>query len=292
MPSECLISPWLCGLYPKRYSPSLVYGFAMLETIRRYWIGVLVIVLVGIHASIVGVIRHQASLAKVDASCEVDLGQYLGFQLGKKTPLQMRLHAIVPLNHRMKSRQLIELNKAQIRQSLEEHLRQLDSKLLIDPYLADLKSQLMEVLIQTIGQSSIDDLVVTEVREPRDEASLTFVSQGHPNTPRKLVATLRDPSQEEDPEENLTDADHAHTDAEESSEGHADSEPKGHATPAEKTKDAHGTAKKPSGHAATPAAKKPAAAGGHGTPAKAPAASGHGAPAAKKPAKDAKKGGH
>ena len=74
---------------------SLVYGLAMLETIRRYWIGVLVIVLVGLHASIVGVIRHQASLAKIDASCEVDLGQFLAFQRGKKSPLEMRLHAIV-----------------------------------------------------------------------------------------------------------------------------------------------------------------------------------------------------
>ena len=146
----------------------------MLETIRKYWIGMLVIVLVGLHASIVGVIRHQASLAKIDASCEVDLGQYLAFQIGKKVPLQMRLHAIVPLNHRMKSRQLIELNKAQIRQSIEEYLRQLDSNVLTDPYLADLKSQLMDVMVQTIGDSSIDDLVVTEVRESTDSASLEF----------------------------------------------------------------------------------------------------------------------
>lgn len=276
---------------------SLVYGFAMLETIRRYWIGVLVIVLVGIHASIVGVIRHQASLAKVDASCEVDLGQFLAFQLGKKSPMQMRIHAIVPLNHRMKSRQLIELNKAQIRQSLEEHLRQLDSQLLIDPYLADLKSQLMEVLVQTIGQSSVDDLVVTEVRESRAESSLEFVSQGNAHTPRRLVATLRDPSQEDENEDNITDADHTHSEEDEASESGGDA--KGHAAaPAgTKAKDDHGAAaKKSSSHA--PAAKKPAA-GGHGAPAaahgaaakKPAAAAAHGA-AAKKPAKEAKKSGH
>lgn len=273
----------------------LVYGLPMLETIRRYWIGALVIVLVGIHASIVGVIRHQASLAKVDASCEVDLGHYLGFQLGKKNPLQMRLHAVVPMNHRMKSRQLIELNKAQIRQSLEEHLRQLDSKLLIDPYLADLKSQLMDVLVQTIGQSSIDDLVVTEVRENRDEASLAFVSQGNSHTPRRLVASLRDASQEEDPDEELTDAEHSEAESEESNSAHASGDSKGHAAPkSEKSKDAHGTPKKATAHAAPApaahAAKKPAASG-HGAPAKTPAASGHGAPG-KKPAADAKKSGH
>jgi len=270
---------------------TLLYGFAMLETIRRYWIGVLVIVLVGLHASIVGVIRHQASMAKVDASCEVDLGQFLAFQLGKKFPVQMRLHAIVPLNHRMKSRQLIELNKAQIRQSLEEHLRQLDSKLLVDPYLTDLKSQMMDVLVQTIGQSSIDDLVVTEVRESRGEANLEFASLGVSQTPRRLVATLRDPSEEEQNEDNLTDADHAHAADDETTDSHADAEPKSH-TPPTKAKDTHAaTTKKPSSSHA-PTAKKPASSG-HGAP-----AAGHGAPAAghgtaaKKPAKDAKKSGH
>ena len=249
----------------------------MLETIRKYWIGLLVIVLVGLHASIVGVIRHQASLAKIDASCEVDLGQYLAFQSGNKAPLQMRLHAIVPINHRMKCRQLIDLNKAQIRQSLEEYLRQLDSKVLIDPYLADLKSQLLEVLVQTIGDSSIDDLVVTEVRESNESARLEFVSQGNAHTPRRLVATLRDPSKEHTDLEKLTDADHAPALEDESEDGQAEPKSKAHTSPAPTKPDSHATtAKKPNSHA--PAAKKPAA-------------SGHGE--AKKPAaKDAKKSGH
>ena len=255
----------------------------MLETIRRYWIGLLVVVLVGLHASIVGVIRHQASMAKVDASCEVDLGQYLAFQIGKKAPLQMRLHAIVPLNHRMKSRQLIELNKAQIRQAVEEYLRQLDSKVLIDPYLADLKSQLLDVLIQTIGDSSIDDLVVTEVRESTESVSLEFISQGNSHRPRRLVATLRDASQDHSDSENLTAADHEHAPGDETHDEHPASEPKGHASPNKAKPDAHGAAKKPDAHGAAKKSSSQAPA------AKKPAASGHGA--AKKPA-DAKKSGH
>ena len=242
------------------------------------------IVLVGLHASIVGVIRHQASLAKIDASCEVDLGQYLAFQTGKKVPLQMRLHAIVPLNHRMKSRQLIDLNKAQIRQSIEEYLRQLDSKVLIDPYLADLKSQLMEVLVQTIGDSSIDDLVVTEVRESGENANLEFVTHGNSQMPRRLVATLREPTVGDHSEE-FTPADHAADSDPEKADGHGEPESKPHApaVAAKAKTDAHGAAPKKTTSHATPS-KKPAASA-HAAP-----ASGHGA--AKKPAKDAKKSGH
>jgi hypothetical protein len=252
----------------------------MLETIRKYWIGMLVIVLVGLHASIVGVIRHQASLAKIDASCEVDLGQYLAFQIGKKVPLQMRLHAIVPLNHRMKSRQLIELNKAQIRQAIEEYLRQLDSNVLTDPYFADLKSQLMDVMVQTIGDPSIEDIVITEVRESTDSASLEFISQGHSQSPRRLVATLRSPTSEVEASEEHGD----HEQDEEVVEEEAEPETKPPAAPVVKPKaDSHAAAKKPSGHAAP--AKKPAASGHGAAPAK---PSGHGAA---KP-KENKKSGH
>lgn len=163
----------------------------MLETIRRYWIALLVMTMIGLHASIVGLIRYQASMAKIDASCEVDLGSYLAYQSGRKAPISMRLYAIVPINHRMKSRQLIELNQAQIRQSIEEHLRQIDGRVLTDPYLSDLKTQLLDVLVQTIGKSSIDDLVVTEMHEPKDAVNLEFISKGSPREPRQFVATLR-----------------------------------------------------------------------------------------------------
>jgi hypothetical protein len=214
-------------------------GFDMLETIRKYWVALLVLVLVGIHASIVAVIRHQASLAKIDASCEVELGQFMAYQHGKTTPMQMRLHAIVPLNHRMKSLQLIELNQAQIRQSLEEYLRQLDSKFLVDPYLADLKSQLMEVMIQTIGDSSIDDLVITEVRQANEAANLEFISQGKDHQPRKLVATLRNQVEPEHAEAEH-DADAAHPPEADAKSDHAPSK-----KPEAKSSSGHGTEKKP-----------------------------------------------
>jgi hypothetical protein len=252
----------------------------MLETLRKYWIALLVLVLVGLHASIVGLIRHQASLAKIDASCEVDLGEYLAYQLDKNAPLQMRLHAIVPLNHRMKSRQLIELNQAQIRQSLEEYLRQLDSKCLVDPYLADLKSNLMEVMIQTIGDSSIDDLVITQVRQSTEAVSLAFMAQGKAHQPRRMVATLRNASEPDAASEDMTPEEmqaanpsdeHLATEANADAATHSASTEKPHGAPAKKAA-VHGAAKKPDAKAA-----------GHG--------SGHGADK-KKSDKPAKKSGH
>jgi hypothetical protein len=194
----------------------------MLETIRKYWIGGLVLVMIGLHASIVGLIRHQASLAKVDISCEVDLGTYLAYPNEDNTPVSMRLHAIVPLNHRVKSRQLIELNHAQIRQAIEEHIRQVDHRVLRDPYLSDLRTQLLEVLVQTIGSTSVEDLAITELQKTNSDYALSFTNASHPRRP-KLVATLRsetDAGSEEDP---------AHSSGEHDPENHGKHEDAGHA---------------------------------------------------------------
>ena len=241
----------------------------MLETIRRYWIGLLVLVLVTLHASIVGIIRYQASMAKSDVSCEVSLGSFLAYRAKGERPIEMDLHAIVPVNHRMKSRQLIELNQAQVRQSLEEHLRQIDGRLLIDPYLTDLRSQLLEVLTQTLGSSSIEDVIVTKLHQSFNSANLEFLTDTSRPEPRKLVATLR--SQQEN-----ADGEHADADSHEGDDAHAadgDHDKGGDHS----SSDSHGASAAKS-HAAPPKseAKKPASKG-HDTG----KSSGHGKPAAK-----------
>ncbi|MCU0712456.1 MAG: MSCRAMM family adhesin SdrC [Pirellula sp.] len=227
----------------------------MLETIRKYWIGGLVLVMVGLHASIVGLIRHQASQAKVDISCEVDLGAYLAYPNENNTPVSMRLHAIVPLNHRVKSRQLIELNQAQIRQAIEEHIRQIDHRVLRDPYLSDLRTQLLDVLVQTIGSTAVEDLAITELQKTNSEFALSFTNASHPRRP-KMVATLRS-----EVEANASD-EHGHSDAEhdshgddghggdghgtedhaagEHSDGHSDGHADGHSADKSDAADSHG----------------------------------------------------
>lgn len=245
----------------------------MLETFRRYWIAMLVLVMIGLHASIVGLIRYQASLAKVDASCEVDLGNYLAFQSGGKPPISMQLHAIVPINHRMKSRQLIELNQSQIRQSLEEHLRQIDGRVLTDPYLTDLRSQLLEVMVQNIGNSSIEELVITKVIESKDANSLEFIARGSAKHSRQLVATLRNQQESDHDSEHGEEEGHGDT----SHEGNADHEEESHGAEAD-----HGTATK-SSSGAHGSKSSSVASSAHGS-SKPKASSSHGSGSSKKPA--------
>jgi hypothetical protein len=171
----------------------------MLETIRRYWIGFLVFALVLMHASIVGVIRYQASQAKKDMSCEVLLGDFIAYRTKDDPPVEMTLYAMVPQKQRIKSRQLIELNEAQVRQALEEHLRQFDGRHLADPYLTDLRSQLLDILSQMLGSTSVEDVLITRIRPlGNNRSTLEFVGHVPRPEPRRLVATLRGEKQDDE----------------------------------------------------------------------------------------------
>lgn len=270
----------------------------MLETFRRYWIAMLVLVMIGLHASIVGLIRYQASLAKVDASCEVDLGNFLAFQSGGKPPISMQLHAIVPINHRMKSRQLIELNQSQIRQALEEHLRQIDGRVLTDPYLTDLRSQLLEVMVQTIGNSSIEELVITKVFESKDANTLEFIARGSSKQPRQLVATLRN-QQESDHDSEHGDEEHGEhgehgAEDHDGEASHGDEQhgaDAGHGAESRSSSKSSGASHGSKSSSGAHGSSKPKASSAHGSSSKKPAAkSSHGSGTDKKAA--AKKSGH
>jgi hypothetical protein len=230
----------------------------MLETIRKYWIGFLVLALVFLHASIVGIIRYQASLAKQDISCEVLLGEFVAYRTKDDPPVEMTLHAMVPHKHRMKSRQLIELNEAQVRQALEEHLRQFEGRHLADPYMTALRSQLLDILTQLLGPTAVEDVLITRIRPLGNmRESLEFVGNPDRPEPRRLVATLRGEVAQEPAEG----AEETH-DEEPESDGHGD----GHDKPS-----SHAPAKpETSSHA------QPAKSNGHKKPAKANSSGGHG----------------
>jgi hypothetical protein len=163
----------------------------MIDQLKRCWIGLLVIVLVSLHGAIVAMIRMEAAQAKSNASCEVDLGRYVVRGTESVGPMQLQVHALAPINLRMQSRRLIELNQFQVRQSIEEYLRQAPAELFMDPVLADLKVNLMDILIQACGKASIDDVLVTDVRPVNEQHQWTYTEPSH-REKTKIVITRRE----------------------------------------------------------------------------------------------------
>lgn len=197
----------------------------MIDTLRRYWIGLLVLVMIGLHAGIVGLIRVQASQAKDSLSCEVDLGSFYVSRGADQGVVHLRIHALVPVNHRLQSRQLIQMNQFQVRQAVEEYCRQADPALISDPLLTDFKTNLMDCMVQTIGETAAEDVVVTEVRPSSDVGSLAFHATSPNNkSPKRMVITrqAKDQQRKADHEE------HEKSDEKGKSSDHGKPAAKGH----------------------------------------------------------------
>jgi uncharacterized membrane protein YgcG len=204
----------------------------MIDQLKRYWIALLVVALVLLHGAIVAMIRLEATAAKQNASCEVDLGTYVVHGSDTVGPLQLRVHSLSPVNHRMQARRLIELNQYQIRQAIEEYLRQTPSEMLQDPVLSDLKLQLLDIMIQTVGKSSVEEILVTEFRPVDERLQWSFGSPSHHNSPR-VVITRREEFEAAEAEAEAKIAEQAA----QSDSGHGGGHGGGHG---EDTNDAHG----------------------------------------------------
>jgi hypothetical protein len=205
----------------------------MIDTLRRYWIGLLVLVMIGLHAGIVGLIRIQASQAKESLSCEVDLGSFYVSRGPDQGVVHLRIHALVPVNHRLQSRQLIQLNQFQVRQAIEEYCRQADPALLVDPLLTDFKTNLMDCMVKTVGETATEDVVITEVRPTNEIGSLAFQAVS-PNSksPKRMVITRQAKDQQRKAEHEAEHAEEEKSDTHGKKDSHGKAE--GHGKPAAK----------------------------------------------------------
>jgi hypothetical protein len=133
-----------------------------MQIFRRYWIAALVLLLVLIHAVIIGYVRSEARQVKVTASQEIPLGVYYIQSADKERMTQLRIHVLVRREVRLAAKTNIEMNRWMIHQLVEERLRQLDPALLTDPVLLEVKSQIKTVVDEALAEELIEQVVIND----------------------------------------------------------------------------------------------------------------------------------
>jgi len=97
--------------------------------------------------------------------------------------------------------------------------------------MTDLRSQLLDILTQLLGSTSVEDVLITRIRPlGSNRDGLEFISNAPRPVPRRLVATLRDGEEQEESDGEETSHAAEETSNEHDETGH--SEPKPHAAPA------------------------------------------------------------
>lgn len=133
-----------------------------MQFLRRYWIAALVLLLVLIHAVIIGYVRSEARQVKVSASQEIPLGVFYIQSADKQWLSQLRIHVLVKREVRLAAKANIEMNRWMIHQAVEEKLRQLDPALLADAVLLEVKTQVKSVVDEALAEELIDQVVIND----------------------------------------------------------------------------------------------------------------------------------
>jgi hypothetical protein len=130
--------------------------------IRRYWIAGLVMLLVVIHAVIIGYVRSEATRIRTAASNEIPIGVYYVQSPDRLWLNQLRVHLLVKPAHRLEAKAVLEHNRWLIHEVIEERLRQLDPALLQDVVLLKVKEEIKSALDETMREDIIEQVLVND----------------------------------------------------------------------------------------------------------------------------------
>lgn len=224
--------------------------------IKRYWIAGLVMLLVVIHAVIIGYVRSEASRVRIAATNEIPIGVYYVQSKDSQWLTQLRVHLLVAPQRRLEAKATIEQHRWMIHELIEEKLRQLDPALLEDAVLLKVKEEIKTALDERMHAEIIEQVLVNDrLRIPSNRFEYPIPS--HPTEPEALYTAVHKEEEVKGNSEGLM-ANHGHAEGEESeAEGEHDEDAAAsdHEAPAHEAKPAKHEAPKASAHGAKKEAK-------------------------------------
>jgi hypothetical protein len=217
--------------------------------IRRYWIAGLVMLLVVIHAIIIGYVRSEASRVRIAATNEIPIGVYYVQSKDSHWLTQLRVHLLVAPERRLEAKATIEQHRWMIHELIEEKLRQLDPALLEDAVLLKVKEEIKTALDERMHAEVIEQVLVNDrLRIPSNRFEYPIPS--HPTEPEALYTSVHKEEEAKGTSHGLMGHEENHDGEAAEGEGeHGEEAAGGHEAPAKHE------APKASAHGAKPAAK-------------------------------------
>ncbi len=157
--------------------------------IKRYWIAGLVMLLVVIHAIIIGYVRSEASRVRIAATNEIPIGVYYVQSADSMWLTQLRVHLLVAPERRLEAKATIEQHRWMIHELIEEKLRQLDPTLLEDAVLLKVKEEIKTALDERMHAEVIEQVLINDrLRIPATR--FEYPIPGAPTEPESLYTVV------------------------------------------------------------------------------------------------------
>ncbi len=134
-----------------------------MKLFRRYWVAALILLMVAVHAAVIGYVRSRVARLQGAQSSAVAIGSFR-FQPVKDLSkvYHFQLHAIVDPSKRHRGEERITQMRLEIREASEQLLRQSDPEWLNDPSQAQIRNKLMDVVLQHLDEPLVQRMLITD----------------------------------------------------------------------------------------------------------------------------------
>ncbi len=131
--------------------------------LRRFWAPAIILVMVAIHAAVIGYVRSRVARLSNLQSSAVEIGQ-LRFQNvnDPDSIYQLQLHAVVDPSRYFRGEQLLTQTRMEIIESAEQTLRQVELAWLADPAQQEIRERLMDVVLQNLDEPLVQRVLITD----------------------------------------------------------------------------------------------------------------------------------
>ena len=134
-----------------------------MKHLRRYWGAAVILLMVAVHAAVIGYVRSRvARLASVETTA-VEIGRFRFQSVGDLSRVyQFELHAVVDPSRRHRGEQLIAQMRMEILEDAEQLLRTVDPTWLDDPAQVQIREQLMAIVLKHLEEPLVQRVLITD----------------------------------------------------------------------------------------------------------------------------------
>ena len=131
--------------------------------IRRYWSAGLIMIIVAVHAAVIGYVRNRVAQLNSIKSPAIEIGSFR-FQPVENTSrvYHFRLYAVVDPSQRHRAEERLTQMKVQIREASEQMLRQVDQAWLQDPSQQQVRQRLVDVVTSHLAEPLVERVLITD----------------------------------------------------------------------------------------------------------------------------------
>ncbi|MGB0599604.1 MAG: hypothetical protein ACPGLY_23210 [Rubripirellula sp.] len=134
-----------------------------MKLIRRYWVAATILMMVAVHAAVIGYVRSRVARLVTLESTALEVGRFRFQPVADLSRVyQFELHAVVDPSRRHRGELLINQRRMEILEDAEQLLRTVDLRWLDDPAQIQIREQLMKVVLKHLQEPLVQRVLITD----------------------------------------------------------------------------------------------------------------------------------